>query len=375
MDKRKLIILIPTMVVGILFLSFVTATAIEKGGDFYFNVSALGNLLMVSPKGTNGTVIDTGEVTPTPTVIPTLTPTPTTEKLRFVFMIHGDGTMQDGFAADFEKCISDSIRYIESQSPIRIERVDYNVEKAGHNIEYHEEKKCSWLGGKDIADQYPNFPEGHVHFLFWQNPTPPAPGVCYGGMCFNEWIEKPSYRIPHPLAMVPYRIPKWWWGDYWLGSEKGCACFVTHEIHHVLEYELHKKGYPTSHNLGEHIHGKTVPFADAQSTFGFTDQKAFNDFMWNEITEEMVKSLSPTPTPTPTPIPDSDDDGWDNEQERRARTNPYNVDTDGDGIWDPKDPNPLVAPTPTPTTSVSAFQIIPAIVALFAVAYLLRRRK
>ena len=256
--------------------------------------------------GSSKTVIVIGTSQGDPTISDSITtittiipPTPTTEKLRFVFMIHGDGTMQDGSAADFEKCISDSIKYIESQSPIRIERVDYNVEKAGHYID--EEKNCSWLGGKDIADQYPNFPEGHVHFLFWQNLPPPAPGVCYGGMCFNEWIEKPSYRIPHPLAMVPYRIPKWWWGDCWLGSEKGCACGVTHEIHHVLEYELRKRGYPTSDNLGEHIHGKTVPFADAQSAFGFTDQKAFNDFMWNEITEEMVKSLSPTPTPTPLP--------------------------------------------------------------------------
>ena len=77
------------------------------------------------------------------------------------------------------------------------------------------------------------------------------------------------------------------------------------------------------------------------------------------------------------PIPDSDGDGWDDEQERRAGTDPFNVDTDGDSIWDSKDPNPLVAPTPTPTptTSIPAFQIIPAVVALLAVAYLLRMRK
>ena len=75
-----------------------------------------------------------------------------------------------------------------------------------------------------------------------------------------------------------------------------------------------------------------------------------------------------------TPI-DSDGDGWSDAQERIAGTDPYNVDTDGDGIWDHKDLNPLVAPTPTPTTSISAYQIIPVIVALLAVAYFLRRRK
>jgi hypothetical protein len=72
---------------------------------------------------------------------------------------------------------------------------------------------------------------------------------------------------------------------------------------------------------------------------------------------------------------DSDGDGWDDELERRAGTDPYNIDTNGDGIWDPKDHNPLVAPTPTPPTSIPAFQIILAIVALFVVAYLSRRRE
>jgi len=97
-----------------------------------------------------------------------------------------------------------------------------------------------------------------------------------------------------------------------------------------------------------------------------------------EYTNKFYVKPEPTPTPTPSStsiIPDSDGDGWDDEQERRAGTNPNNVDTDSDGIWDPKDPNPLVASTPTPTTLIPAFQIIPAIVALLAVAYLLRRRK
>jgi hypothetical protein len=97
-------------------------------------------------------------------------------------------------------------------------------------------------------------------------------------------------------------------------------------------------------------------------------------------THKFYVEPEPTPTPTPTITPsststiqDSDGDGWDDEQERRAGTNPNNVDTDSDGIWDPKDHNPLVASTSTPTTSIPAFQIIPAIVALLA-AYLLRRK-
>ena len=45
----------------ILYINYLP-TAIEKGGEFYFNFSEPGNLLIISPKGTNGTVIDTGEV-------------------------------------------------------------------------------------------------------------------------------------------------------------------------------------------------------------------------------------------------------------------------------------------------------------------------
>lgn len=195
--------------------------------------------------------------------------------------------MEDGSRADFGKCISDSIEYIESHSSIRVEEVSYEIENAGYVVE----EGCSWLGGRDIVDQYPGFPDGIVQFLFWQNPPSPAPGVCYGGMCFNGWVERASYRIPQPLAMIPYRVPRWWWGDCWLGRGKGCACGVTHEIHHVIEYELRMRGYPTSHSPSEHVHGKTVPHADKQSAFGFTDQGAFNDFMWEEITEEMVESL------------------------------------------------------------------------------------
>ncbi|RZN33638.1 MAG: hypothetical protein EF813_11060 [Methanosarcinales archaeon] len=69
---------------------------------------------------------------------------------------------------------------------------------------------------------------------------------------------------------------------------------------------------------------------------------------------------------------DSDGDGWDDEQEMQAGTYPHNVDTDGDGIWDPKDPNPLVATSML--KEMLGFEAIFAIMGLFVVVYILRRK-
>ena len=67
------------------------------------------------------------------------------------------------------------------------------------------------------------------------------------------------------------------------------------------------------------------------------------DILPKLIDEKLEQVKAPTPTPTP-------------------------------AIPAPTD-TPLPTPTPTSPTSIPAFQIIPAVVALLALAYLLRRRK
>ena len=112
--------------------------------------------------------------------------------------------------------------------------------------------------------------------------------------------------------------------------------------------------------------------------------KLRKSFSQKEMVDDLVikgrQITTPTIIKTPTPTPtDSDGDGWTDTQERIVGTNPYYVDTDGDGIWDPRDPNPLVKEkedaTPASTPLIPAFEAIFAIAGLFAVAYLLKRRK